>query len=199
MGYYLQEYRKVRTLIQKEIKEAFLEAQIKHEGDIGVKFIKDLFENLIPEKSPSPAVYWARDITLMRAFIYSLVCGENSKNISSENFMAAVNRFGLDSPCPTVTKRLGNYGNQDEIDKDFKRIVNKYKENFKHIEEFQHLDPNIHPPTEFKTGGIAGISFGEQSGKGGKVYDFNQHQPWKPSKKMTGLMNMSFLGANKHK
>ena len=144
-----------------------------------------MFEKLIPEKSPSPAVYWGRDITMMRAFIYSLVCGDNSKEVTSENFLAACNRFGLDNPCPTISKRLGNFGNQDEIEKDFKRIVEKYKNNFKHIEEFSSLDPGIHPSTEFKTG-AGGISFAEQRGEG-KVWDFNTHQPWKPAKKMTGL------------
>jgi hypothetical protein len=50
--------------------------------------------------------------------------------------VAACNRFGLDNPCPTITKRLGFYGNQDEIAKEFKQIIDKYKNGYKHIEEF---------------------------------------------------------------
>ena len=37
---------------------------------------------------------------------------------------------------------MGAYGNQDEMDKDFKRLVTKYKE--KHPEVVEGMDPDIH-------------------------------------------------------
>lgn len=55
----------------------------------------------------------------------------------------------------------------------------------------------MHPPTEFKLGGV--LSGIDTSKRAELVYDFNRVQPWKPSKKMTGLMNLSFIAANKAK
>lgn len=37
---------------------------------------------------------------------------------------------------------MGAYGNQDEMDKDFKRLVAKYKE--KNPEAVEGMDPDIH-------------------------------------------------------
>ena len=47
--------------------------------------------------------------------------------LTSDAFLAGCNRYGLDNPVPTITKRLANYGNADDVDKEFKRIVHRYK------------------------------------------------------------------------
>jgi len=39
---------------------------------------KTLMTQILPAGGNSPVVHFAKDITFMRAFIYSLVCGENS-------------------------------------------------------------------------------------------------------------------------
>jgi hypothetical protein len=41
--------------------------------------------------------------------------------------MAGCNRFGLDNPCPTITKRLAIYGTLDDLDKELKKMVSAYK------------------------------------------------------------------------
>ena len=53
---------------------------------------------------------FAKNITYTRAFIYALTCENNSNEITSIAFLAACNRFGIDNPCPIITKRIGLYG-----------------------------------------------------------------------------------------
>ena len=90
--------------------------------------IKRSFKRVQPDKTPSPALYFGRDITMIRAFIYGIVTGDNDKMLSSDAFLAGCNRFGLDSPCPIITKRLGIFGNTEELEKDFRRLVRKYQD-----------------------------------------------------------------------
>ena len=97
------------------------------EGAISIADVRKCLQKVIPDKTVSPSVSFGRDITTTRAFLYGIVCKENNQMLPSDAFLAGCNRFGVDNPCPTVTKRLANYGNADELDKDFKRIVNKYK------------------------------------------------------------------------
>lgn len=71
--------------------------------------------------SPSAFVKFPGIISIRRAFLYALVCGENSFDINTQEFIAGCNRFGIDNPCPTITKRIALYGN----DEDFEEIVKK--------------------------------------------------------------------------
>ena len=63
----------------------------------------------------------------MRAFIFSVTCGDtNTDVISSENFVAGISRFGVENPTPTVSRRLGMYGNSEDIARYLKRAEEKY-------------------------------------------------------------------------
>jgi hypothetical protein len=84
--------------------------------------------DIIPGKAPSTTVYFPKDITMFRAYVYSLVCGSNGKTISREEFLAGCNRYGIDNPCPIITKRLSYYGNSEELDKEFKDLIEQYKD-----------------------------------------------------------------------
>lgn len=93
-------------------------------------------------------------MTQIRAYIYGIVAGKNDKLLRLDEFLAGCNRYGLDNPCPIITKRMSNYGNADEIDKDFKRILAKYKKLAPDIKKIQDMDENLHLATEFtNTGG----------------------------------------------
>lgn len=48
--------------------------------------------------------------------MYALVSGENGFEISTQEFLAGCNRFGLDNPCPIITKRIALYGNEEELE-----------------------------------------------------------------------------------
>jgi hypothetical protein len=83
---------------------------------------------IIPDKSFSPSVHYPRDITIMRSFVYSLVCGKNAGEITMAEFLAGCNRYGIDNPCPIITKRLSHYGNDELIEKDFKKYAEKFNQ-----------------------------------------------------------------------
>ena len=65
-------------------------------------------------------------ITIRRAFLYALVCGDNGFEINTQEFIAGCNRFGIDNPSPIVTKRLSLYGNDEDIDEIMKREMTKH-------------------------------------------------------------------------
>jgi len=102
---------------------------------------------ILPNKSPSPSVYFAREITIFRSFVYSLVCGTNSETFNASEFLAGCNRYGIDNPCPIITKRLSMYGVPEELEKDFKKMVEKYKA----IEPRIDVDPDMLGPAELKS------------------------------------------------
>ena len=108
--------------------------------------IKDMLTDFLPSKAPSTSVHFPKDITFYRAFIYSLVCGTNSNEITKEQFLAGCNRFGIDNPCPIITKRLSNYGNAEELVKDFEILVEKYQA----IVPEANLDPDLIAPAELR-------------------------------------------------
>ena len=62
--------------------------------------------------------------------------------INETSFSAGCNRFGLDNPTPTITKRLALYGNQYEVEKWVEEAAQK-------INNLRMLDPekfgSIHP------------------------------------------------------
>ena len=90
-----------------------------------MKHIAEMMRSIVPEKHSSPFVRYPGDITFIRSFIYSLVCGNNNATLTKAQFLAGCNRFGIDNPCPIITKRLSYYGNSEELAKEFKTLAEK--------------------------------------------------------------------------
>ena len=173
----------------------FITAVSSLDGDIGVTDVKRTFKRVQSDKTPSPALYFGRDITQVRAFIYGMVTGANDKFLSSDAFIAACNRLGLDSPCPIITKRLGVFGNTEEMEKDFKRLLKKYSDQYPENAAFK-TDPEIlHPINEFKapmlTGGVIAVKK-----KTGGAYNFSETDVNRPEQKLSGFQTMHFLKNN---
>lgn len=70
----------------------------------------------MPSISQSAFLKFPGLVSFRRAFIYGLVCGDNGFEINTQEFIAACNRFGLDNPWPSVTKRIGLYGNNEDFE-----------------------------------------------------------------------------------
>jgi hypothetical protein len=148
---------------------------------IGLKEIRNLMQAIIPEKSSSPSVHYPRDITIIRSFIYSLVCGENSGKIAPAAFLAGCNRFGIDNPGPIITKRLSCYGNPEELEKDFKRLAERYRE----IVPEANIDPDIYTNAE-----VRGVTYEETTTKKPSTYkDFGETLALSPVKKFSGIQD----------
>lgn len=129
LSYYLEEYRNLRRLNMQRIAKAIGETNRRNahkNAKVGVKDILEMMETIVPGKTSIPTVTFARNMTFIRAFVYALVCENNSDEISLPSFLAACNRFGIDSPCPIVSKRLSTFGNAEELEKEFKRLVDKF-------------------------------------------------------------------------
>lgn len=54
-----------------------------------------------------------KNITQIRAILFMLMSNDNSGVVSSTEFQAALNRFAIDNPFPTITTRLAWYGNEE--------------------------------------------------------------------------------------
>lgn len=94
--------------------------------------------------------------------------------------MAGCNRFGIDHPCPIITKRLSSYGNSDDLEKDFKRLVEKYKSQLApHVQ----LDPDIY------VGGEVRQTVLTDAVRARMTYDFNETAPSSPLKKLSKIAN----------
>ena len=67
-------------------------------------------------KTTFQVLAWPGSFSLTRAFLYSSLCGDNFGEVTEAQFAAGCNRFGIDNPTPTISKRLATYGNTEEIE-----------------------------------------------------------------------------------
>lgn len=81
----------------------------------GLDIIKQVTK--LKNKVQQPAVSFAGNVSYYRAMIYAFMCGTNSEDVNDFEFMAGCNRFAIDNPLPTVTKRIAYYGNSEDITK----------------------------------------------------------------------------------
>lgn len=158
LSYYLDEYRTLRKGNQLKICKSFgnheREMRRNEQVFLSLKDVKNLMVKIIPEKSFSPSVHYPREITVIRSFLYSLVCGDNSGKVSMAEFLAGCNRFGIDNPCPIITKRLSTYGNNEDILKDFTKIAEKFNQSAP-LEAL--VDPEIYTSAEVKGQSFDGL------------------------------------------
>jgi hypothetical protein len=124
-----------------------LKSKLLGSKEITYRDIMEIFSEVIPAKTTTPNVYFPKDVTMIRAFIYSLVCDSNSNHISVEALIAGSNRYGIDNPCPIINKRMSLYGITDDLEKDFKKLVIKYNEQ---LPENHQIDPEVHPGNDLK-------------------------------------------------
>jgi len=119
-----------------------------------------------------------------------LVCGENNKEVTKQQFLAGCNRFGIDNPCPIITKRMSNFGNSEDLDKEYKKFVEKYKATgvcfacsgpAPIVPDKLDKDPDIIAPADLKA-----INAFEVIGKK-KFHDFNETKQRSPIKKLAGI------------
>jgi hypothetical protein len=96
--------------------------------------------------------------------------------------LAGCNRYGLDNPCPIITKRMACFGVQEDIDKDFKRIISKYKKLQPENPHLQAMDPEMHATTEM-SGPVGSIIPGFKDTKKKLMFNFGETENASPSKK----------------
>ena len=129
-------------------------------------------------KASTPNVHFAQDITIIRAFVYSLVCENNCNTISAEAFLAGCNRYGIDNPCPIITKRIGLYGLSEDLEKDFKRLVERYRREHPAIK----IDADVYGQAELKNGLVF-----EPLKTAKQTWDFKETSIRSPAKKSAGI------------
>ena len=148
-----------------------------------MKDVLKIFHSNVPSKTTFPNVYFAKDISMVRAFIYSLVCDSNSNHVATEALIAGCNRYGIDNPCPIINKRMSTYGISDDLDKDFKRLVEKYKKEYPDLD----IDPDVYGPAEIKNG------MSMEYTKPAHTFDFKETMVKSPLRKKAGILNMNLL------
>jgi hypothetical protein len=146
--------------------------------------VQAIYQSIIPQKTTMPNVYFPKDCTMIRAFIYSLVCDSGSNHISVEALLAGSNRYGVDNPCPIINKRMSLYGVTDDLEKDFKKLVERYN---KMNLGFQ-IDPEVHPASDLKMQNKMD-STNPRIG----TTDFKETEVASPLKKKAGILNMNLL------
>ena len=181
----MEDYRLARIKNQELLKKEIVdlnEINKNTKSEVNIKDVHRIITNFLPTKSPVASISFARDYTMFRTFIYSLVCGANNSSISVQQFLAGCNRFGIDNPCPIITKRLSLYGVSEDLDKEFKKLIEKYKE----FEPIKDVDPEILGQAELKNAFLF-----EADAK--RVYDFKETLSPSPAKKFSAIQNMTLL------
>ncbi len=128
---YIEEFKSKKKANQKNLSREFMKRFQEQEGLFNTDEIDKIVQSCIPSISQSAFIKYPALITIRRAFLYALVCGDNGFEINTQEFIAACNRYGLDNPWPIVTKRIGLYGN----DEDFEEAIKKELQNVDNLQQ----------------------------------------------------------------
>ena len=192
---YMDEFYEARMQKQDELKLDF-ENMMRDCRRLSRKInIKDIIRVFVSDKelNKSPVLHlkFADNFTMIRTFIYSLVCGLNQAEVTTEQFMAACNRFGVDSPLPIITKRISLYGNNEDLTKEFQKLVDR----FKAIEPQINVDPDLLTCNEVKDNQIGEFL----NDKNKTMFDFKETSQLSPQKKPSIIQNITLLSATQTK
>lgn len=58
---------------------------------------------------------YAGTISNLRALAYSFMCGNNNNEVNELELLAGCNRFGVENPVQTITRRLALFGNEKSL------------------------------------------------------------------------------------
>ena len=137
-------------MTQQKLIDGYKKLERRVGQEPGLRDLQTLVRSTYPRKAQSPCLYFSQDVHITRAYLFAFICGENNGTISCEKFLAGCRRFGLDSPCPIICKRLHCYGNTEEIEKDFKRVLKTYQMKYPTNHAFKEFDPDVHHPMDFR-------------------------------------------------
>jgi len=63
-----------------------------------------------------PFVHYPTDMSMARAYIYSCTSGsDNNLGFNEECFIAGCARFAVENPVPSISTRIGFYGNARDV------------------------------------------------------------------------------------
>lgn len=126
---YLDEYIAKKQKNQKTLTKHFVKFFQEQEGIFNTDEIKSVCTQVVPkENNLSPFVSYPDEISFLRTFLFALTTQNNSFDISNKNFLKGVGRFGIDSPYPSVAKKLYLYGNEINIKEIIRDKVNTLEE-----------------------------------------------------------------------
>jgi hypothetical protein len=127
---YIEEFQAKKKQILKDMQREFMKKYAERkDGVFSTDEIDRIVQHCLPLLSSSSFVKFPGSFTIRRAFLYSLICKENTSSINLVEFLAGCNRFGLDNPAPTIQKRIGMYGNEEDIEEVLKKQLDGYNIN----------------------------------------------------------------------
>lgn len=99
---------------------------MKKDGVFSTEEIDKIVHQCVQHISSSAFVKFPGVFTTRRAFMYALCCKDNTNQINLLEFLSGCNRFGLDSPAPSIHKRVSFYGNEEDFDDAIKKQLGLY-------------------------------------------------------------------------
>ncbi len=124
---YLEQFQTRKKQILKDLQKEFMKKFAeRRDGQFSIDEIDRVVQTCLPLISNSAFAKFPGQFTIRRAFLYSLVCKENTGQVNLVDFLAGCNRFGLDNPTPTIHKRIGLYGNEEDFEDFMKKQLDGY-------------------------------------------------------------------------
>lgn len=116
----MNEFKETRALFQKQLKEYFVDHCNAMEAIMDLEKFNDVLMNQTKIWGESEVIdgliQFPQSYSATRAFIFAATaCRTNQTDIHVENFLAALSRFGLENPFPTVTHRLAYFGVHEDV------------------------------------------------------------------------------------
>ncbi len=115
----------------------------EQENDLTIERIHTLCRDLRPSKSVQPFMSFPGIISVSRAVLHAYMRSDNSEVLHNQDFFYFSNKFGLDSPVASVTKRFAWYGNTEDVARQIEQLAENFGPNFK-------FDKDMFIPLEVK-------------------------------------------------
>ena len=123
-------------------------------------------------------------ISCGRAIVEAYMRGENNDTIMNQSFFLTSNKYGLDNPVASVTKRIAWYGNTEDLQKQIEDLYLMHGSDFK-------FDKDVFIPQEQKK--TDGVLFGGEL----RLRDMNELNEQLKSKKKAGAVDIRLLAIDK--
>lgn len=99
---YMETYFEVKTRNVQVLTKQFYKQQNSGEGVFSLDEIYSMVSDIIDVESPLPGYAYPKELSVCRAFLYSLTSGKNSFGVAYKDFINGMARFGIDCPFPFI-------------------------------------------------------------------------------------------------
>ena len=110
----MEQFKIARQNILLKLTRLLPGALAEKKGDLTCERLSFLAKEFYSKKF-TPFLTHPTGISFSRVLLHAMLTGDTDQEIDQRGWQVALQRFGLDSPIASVSKRLGMFGNTEDL------------------------------------------------------------------------------------